>query len=198
MRLFFLSGAFFFGLAGQCPVIPHLFDPIAFAKVEQGSSFQLHAGDRLAIAVYREEDLSGVYEIDPAGALNFPLVGEMRVAGLRVDELLGRLNWNLRKYLVNPQVSVSRAETTIKSISVLGQVKNPGAFDYAPGLTVMRVISQAGGFDRAANKRKIRVVRIVSGKKESFMINGSAIINGEEDDPAVESGDMIFVSEAIF
>ena len=170
----------------------------AFAKAEQSGSFQLQAGDRLQVTVYREEDLSGIYEIDPAGALNFPLVGEMKASGLRVDELLDRLSWNLGKYLVNPQVSISRSETTIKSISVLGQVKKAGAFDYAPGLTVMRVISQAGGFERAANKRKIRVVRMVNGTKESIIVNGSAIINGDENDPAVEPGDMIFVSEAIF
>ncbi len=170
----------------------------AFARADSSGSFQLQAGDRLEISVYREEDLSGIYEIDPAGTLTFPLIGEIKTAGLRVDELLERLTWNLKKYLVNPQVTISRAEATIKSISVLGQVKKPGAFDYTPGLTVMRVISQAGGFERTANKRKIRVVRMMDGKKETLMINGSAIINGDEDDTFVEPGDMIFVSEAIF
>ncbi|MBI1978247.1 MAG: polysaccharide export protein [Candidatus Omnitrophica bacterium] len=176
-----------------------LFSPLSPAESAKGTGFfQLQPGDRLEIEVYREEDLSGVYEIDPSGSLTFPLVGKMKVAGLRVNELLERLNWNLRKYLVDPQVSISRAEGTIKSISVLGQVKKPGAFDYAPGLTVMRVVSQAGGFERGANKRKIRVVRMVNGEKKSIVVNGSAIINGEEEDPAVEPGDMIFVSEAIF
>lgn len=177
---------------------PYFSVQIAFAKTEQSNSYRLQAGDRLEITVYREEDLSGIYEIDPAGALTFPLVGEMKVLGLRIDELLERLNWNLRKYLTNPQVSVSRNEATIKSISVLGQVKKPGTFTYTPGLTLMRLISQAGGFERVANKRKIRIVRIVEGKKESSTVNGSAIINGQEDDPVVESGDMVFVPEAIF
>lgn len=198
MRRFFLLIFAFAGFILQYPAFPLLAGKIAFAKTEQSGSFQLQAGDRLEITVYREEDLSGVYEIDPAGSLTVPLVGEMHVAGLRVDELLERLKWNLKKYLVNPQVSISRAEATIKSISVLGQVKKPGAFDYDPGLTIMRLISRAGGFERAANKRKIRIVRMVNGKKESLIVNGAAIINGDEDDPAVEPGDMIFVSEAIF
>ncbi len=191
---FFCFTVFFVLTASVSPS----FTQKAFATAEQSGSFQLQAGDRLEITVYREDDLSGVYEIDPAGSLTFPLIGEMQIAGLRVDQLLERLTWNLRKYLINPQVSISRAETTIKSISVLGQVKKPGAFDYTPGITVMRLISQAGGFERAANKRKIRVVRMVNGKKESLIINGAAIINGDEEDPAVEPSDMIFVSEAIF
>lgn len=170
----------------------------AFADVKPSGSFQLQVGNRLEITVYREEDLSGVYEIDPAGNLTFPLVGEMKAAGLRMDELVGRLVWNLRKYLVNPQVSISRAETSVKSISVLGRVKKPDTFDYTPGLTLMRLISQAGGFETAANKRKIRIVRTVNGKKESIVVNGAAIIDGNENDPAVQPGDMIFVSESIF
>lgn len=174
------------------------FIPSIFAKTESSGSFQLQAGDRLEITVYREDDLSKIYEIDPAGSLNFPLIGTMQVSGLRIDELLDRLNWNLRKYIINPQISISRAETTIKSISVLGQVKKPGAFDYTPGLTLMRLISQAGGFERAANKRKIRVVRMINGKKESTIVNGAAIINGNETDPRVDPGDMVVVSEAIF
>ncbi len=196
MKIHALTASSFIGFL----MLGVLFLPFGSLLANSGpsNSFQLQAGDRLEITVYREADLTGVYEIDPAGTLNFPLVGEIQVGGLRVDELLSRLNWNLRKYLVNPQVSISRAEVTIKSISVLGQVKKPGAFDYTPGLTIMRLIAQAGGFERVANKRNVRILRIVNGKKESVIVNGTAIINGEAEDPAAEPGDMIFVSEAIF
>lgn len=181
----------------SCPVFLGASSQIS-AKMEPRSSFVLQPGDRLQITVYREDDLSGVYEIDPSGLLTFPLVGEMRVAGLRVDELLERLNWNLKKFLIYPQVTITRAKSAAKSISVLGQVKKPGAFDYAPGLTVMRMISQAGGFERAANKKKIKLVRMVHGEKDALVVNGVAIINGEQEDPIVEPGDMIFVSESLF
>src|SRR3990167_7440890 len=147
-----IQGSFICNLIGVLFLIslffPSDFIQTVFAAPEKSNSYKLQAGDRLEITVYREDDLSGVYEIDPAGALTFPLVGEMKVTGFRVDELLERLNWNLRKYLVNPQVSVSRNEATIKSISVLGQVKKPGTFNYTPGLTLMRLVSQAGGFER--------------------------------------------------
>jgi len=174
--------------------------PQGFASViHRGEgSFHLQPGDRLEVTVYREEDLSGVYEIDPSGILAFPLLGEIDVNGLRMDELLDRLTWNLKKYLINPHVTVSRAEGTIKSISVLGHVKEPDIFDYSPGITLMRVISQAGGFMRSSNKRKIRIVRTVDGTKEVFVVNANDIINGKQNDPRVEPGDMIFIPESIF
>ena len=171
-----------------------------FAAKEMGesNSFQLQTGNRLEILVYREDDLSGVYEIDPSGKLTFPLIGEIQVAGLEVDKLREELTLRLKKYLVDPQISISRAEDTGKSISVLGRVMKPGIYDFAPGSTLMRLISTAGGFAESANRKKIKIVRLVGGEKKVIVINTSDIINGNTDDPKIESGNIIFVPETIF
>ncbi len=173
---------------------------LSFAAEETGevSSFQIQPGGRLKITVYREQDLSGVYEVDPSGKLTFPLIGEIQVAGLRIGELRDKLISDLKKYLVNPQVGISRAEDAVKSISVLGHVAKPGTYDYAPGSTLMRLISAAGGFSESANKRKIKIVRAFDGKKKIIIVNGSDIINGEAADPPIEAGDIVFVPESIF
>lgn len=167
-------------------------------KTEEQSLDLLQPGERLQIIIYGEKDLSGVYKIDPRGNLVFPLIGKMPVGGLRIEELVGRLNWNLRKYLVDPQVNISKASANFQSITVLGHVKNPGNFDYQPGLTLIRLISQAGGFEAGANRRKIQILRIVNGKKQVIFANGSNIIKGKEDDPEVEAGDLISIPESIF
>ena len=171
-----------------------------FAAKETGNpnSFQLQSGDRVEIVVYREQDLSGIYEIDPTGKLTFPLIGEMKVAGLEIETLREMLISHLKKYLVDPQVSIARSEATIKSISVLGQVTKPGVYDYAPGLTLMRLISAAGGFSEFANKKKIKIVRLVHGEKKVMAVNSLDIINGRKEDPHIESGDIIFVPESVF
>ncbi len=172
----------------------------AFAEkaTNESSSFQLQTGNRLQILVYREEDLSGVYEIGPSGKLTFPLIGEVPAVGLEIDKLREELITRLKKYLVDPQLSISRAEDATKSISVLGHVMKPGVYDYAPGSTLMRLISTAGGFAESANKRKVKIVRLVQGEKKVIEVNSSDIMNGSLDDPKLESGDMIFVPESIF
>ena len=180
--------------------LPVVLMPQGFADqaAPQSSSFQLQPGNRLEILVYREDDLSGVYEVDPSGKLTFPLIGEIQVAGLEIEKFREELASRLKKYLVNPQVSVSRSEDTTKSISVLGHVTKPGTYDYAPGSTLMRLISTAGGFAESANKKKIKIVRMVHGEKQVIIVNSVDIINGATDDPALESGDIIFVPESIF
>lgn len=174
--------------------------PTSFAavKANEQSLEPLQPGERLQIIVYGEKDLSGIYKVDPRGGLTFPLVGKMPVGGLRIDECTQRLNWNLRKYLVDPQVNVSKAAANFQSVAVLGHVKNPGNFEYKPGLTLIRLISQAGGFERGANRRKIRIIRLINDKKRVILSNGSKIMKGKEDDPEVEPGDLVSVPESIF
>lgn len=167
----------------------------------KATELQLQAGDRLKIEVFREPDLTGEFEVDPSGGLNFPLIGEVRAGGMKIEDLRSEISTRLKKYLINPQVSISRVETkvkTISSISILGHVKKSATFDYAPGTTLMRIVSQAEGFAPSANKRKIRVVRIAGGQKETLTINAQDVIDGKEEDLELQPGDMIFVPESIF
>lgn len=193
-----LGSVLFFVVVFYLPSLCVVKQAFAVKETSESNSFQLQIGNRLEILIYREDDLSGVYEIDPSGKLTFPLIGEIQVAGLEVEKLREELTSRLKKYLVDPQVSISRAEDTTKSISVLGHVTKPGTYDYAPGSTLMRLISTAGGFAESANKKKIKIIRMVHGEKKVIVTNGLDIINGTIDDPKIESGDIIFIPESIF
>lgn len=158
---------------------------------------QLQPGDRVEISVFQEEKLSGNYELDSSGQITFPLAGQLTAAGKSPLEFKRILTEALRVYIIHPEVTVTRLSSG-KNISILGRVKNQGAFDYTTGLTLMRLISQAGGFDTSADKKKIRIVRMVEGQKQIVYVNASAIINGQEDDPPIQPGDMVFVPESVF
>lgn len=162
------------------------------------NSFQIQPGDRLEVSVYREEDLSSIYEVDPAGKINFPLIGEIQAADLKIETFREQLVSRLKEYLINPQISISRAEGNIKSISILGRVDKPGVYDYIPGSTLMRLISTAGGFADSAQKKKIRIIRIIGGERKVVEINSEDIMKKGEKDPDIKPGDIIFVPESIF
>lgn len=178
---------------------PTVFTQRSFAlEADLAQPYQIQPGDRLSILVFREQDLSGVYEVDLAGRVIFPLIGEIEARGFSIEEFRERLMSRLRKYLVDPQVSISRTEGAIKSISVLGEVTQRGTYDYAPGATLMRLISEAGGFAPTANKRRIKIIRMVNGEKTAKIVNSVDIINGKEEDPKLQPGDIIFVPESLF
>lgn len=52
-----------------------------------------------------------------------------------------------------------------QSVSVLGQVKNPGAVAYEYDMTVLRAVSLVGGANDVGALGRARIVRIVDGKK---------------------------------
>lgn len=82
-------------------------------------------------------------------------------------------------------IFVPRAET----IFVFGQVRNPGAYPIAADTTAMQALSLAGGLtDRGAGNR-LKVIRVVDGKKKEI---------GIELDDVVKPGDTLVVPERFF
>ena len=64
---------------------------------------------------------------------------------------------NLRVFVCSAPAGLSRASRSGRGpvalerqpVYVLGPVKNPGAYKYAPGMTVLHAVALAGGLDRA-------------------------------------------------
>ena len=72
-----------------------------------GGAAAVQAGDRLDIKVAGEPGLSGVFSVNGAGRITYPLLGEVEAAGLMIDEVEQRLERDLgASYLMNPDVIV--------------------------------------------------------------------------------------------
>ncbi len=86
-------------------------------------------------------------------------------------------------------------------ISVLGQVRNPGKYNYKNGLTVVDAIALAGGFSDIANQNGVKVIREAKdGKKESFNVPVGYILNSgdKSKDVILKEGDVISIPESFF
>ncbi|MCA1586064.1 MAG: polysaccharide export protein [Acidobacteria bacterium] len=82
-------------------------------------------------------------------------------------------------------IIVPRAET----VFVFGQVRNPGAFPIRPNMTVLQVLSLAGGMSDRGSTARIKIVRFVDGKKREIKVKL---------DDLVQAGDTIMVPERFF
>src|SRR5947208_2146684 len=52
-----------------------------------GGAPRVQSGDKIRVSVYNEENLTGNYEVDPAGNVSLPLAGTVRAAGRTKLEL---------------------------------------------------------------------------------------------------------------
>jgi polysaccharide export outer membrane protein len=104
----------------------------------------LRPGERVAVTVEGQADLSGIYELDRDGRLDMPLLGPVDARGLGVGGLADRLVIRLADgYLRDPRVEVARAGA--RPFFILGDVRRPGSYPYSPGMTVADAVAAAGG-----------------------------------------------------
>jgi protein involved in polysaccharide export with SLBB domain len=154
----------------------------------------LGARDLIEIRVYRQEDMSGVFEVSPECTISYPLIGAVEVCGRTPPEVERHIREKLADgYLKDPQVSVLVKEYKSKTVSVFGQVKKPGTLPYAGGMTVVEAISQAGGFTEMARKNAVTVTRTAKGKRTDYTIPVESIGEGKADNFVVRPGDVIHV-----
>ena len=115
--------------------------------------------DVLKVTIWGHEDLSRLVVVSADGSFQFPLVGDVQVAGLTPGAVETLLRDLLGKdYLVNPQVSVSVQEYRSQRVFVLGEVEKPGTYAMTGQTTLLDVLSQAGGPGKSAG-RQVVVVR---------------------------------------
>ena len=82
------------------------------------------------------------------------------------DLQLGRLSENV-SLKEGDTIFVPKAE----KFFITGQVKSPGAFTYERGLTVLQAMSLAGGLTDKGSNRRLKVIRVVNGKKAELKID---------------------------
>jgi protein involved in polysaccharide export with SLBB domain len=160
----------------------------ATAKQDEAPSssadYTLGTGDKLKITVFEEPDLSGEFEVNGQGVVSFPMVGEVRAAGLTLrsfeKELINKLN---NGYLKDPKVTAE--VQNFRHFYIMGEVKTPGSYPYKDGLTVINAVALAGGYTHRASEGEVELRR--SGKKMDL-----------KEDAKVLPGDTIVVQERLF
>lgn len=166
-------------------VVPPLPATSADATVE---GYQVGAGDKVRVTVFRHPDLSGEFQIDGRGNFAMPLIGEVQGGGLTTRQLETAIEDSLKDggFLVNPQVSIE--VLNYRPFYIIGEVNNPGSYQFVNGMTVINAVALAGGFTYRADQDDIIINR-----------GGS---NGPEIEALVDTpvlpGDIINVTERFF
>lgn len=123
------------------------------------TNYILGPDDQIAIQAPDVEEISKQpVRIDMRGNINLPMVGRLHAAGLTADELELEIKQRLRKYLQEPDVTVSISEFRSQPISILGAVQTPGVHQLQGRKTLFEVLSMAGGLRQDAGYR-IRITR---------------------------------------
>lgn len=108
-------------------------------------SSTIHPGDQLAISVYDVPNLSRTVTVQADGAIQYPLVGAVPVAGLTPDKARDVLAHRLTAYVKRPQVTLTIQQSGQMNVLVLGNVKGPGKYMLQGGARLTDAIAAGGG-----------------------------------------------------
>lgn len=150
-------------------------------------TYTLGAGDQIVLDVFDVPEFSGTngtYTVLVDGSVTFPWIGRVQLQGLTLDEagaLLER-EYGSRGYIVDPLITVNLAAARTLRVSIVGEVKRPGAYAIGStgevggalqadgttgggGTTVARwpsvteAIKAAGGITQLADLRNVQIRR---------------------------------------
>lgn len=151
--------------------------------------YKLQPGDEIHLRILGEDSLSGTYALSTDGMAALPLIGEVKLAGLTEAQADALIKTRLEDgYLVDPQISVIVAR--YQPVYVLGEVRNPGKYDYMPGMTVLNAAALAGGFTYRADRETARVHKKRAGGPESY--------SDLSMESAIRPGDVLIIQERFF
>ena len=152
------------------------------------AAYRLGSGDKLRVTVFNEKDLSGDFDVNDQGLVALPLIGQVRIGGMSLNEAQELITTRYAKdYLVNPRVNVE--VLNYRPFFILGEVKSPGSYPYVSGMSVVNAIALAGGYTPRANRNRITI------KRSS---GGSTTEQEAPEDSIVLPGDVIRVPERFF
>jgi polysaccharide export outer membrane protein len=169
--------------------------PTASQVPVNDAGYKIGAQDVLRIDVWKEDQLSRIVPVRPDGKVTLPLLNDLQAVGLTPMQLADVISEGLKKYVNNPQVTVTITEINSRRIYVTGEVARAGAFPLLPNMTVLQALSSSGGFTQFARTKKIYVVRVEDGKQVKLPFNYKEVVDGKkpEQNILLQPGDVIVV-----
>lgn len=159
----------------------------------------------------KEEVRTNPQRINESGRIALPLILNVPVANMSLEEIENRLAELYSEYFRDPHVIVEFVGSTDDPylspwgfVTLMGNVGRPGPVAVPPtqNMTVSGAIKAAGGESSSANTTAITVFRpnLETNSVERYSINLRNVgrRGNHEDDIIVKAGDVIFIPERIF
>lgn len=160
----------------------------------------LGAGDQILVDVFRAPQYSGEYEILAGGLLSLPMVGEVSVAGLTLNEASAVISQAYASRLRRPIINVILISPRPLRIGIAGEVTQPGIYtmqrEGTKFPTLVDALELADGITQSANVQQIIIRRSGSGTSERILISNLQKFLDTGDlhhDPFLRDGDTIFI-----
>jgi polysaccharide export outer membrane protein len=146
--------------------------------------YRIGASDVLTINVWNEKDLSGDVVVRPDGKISMPVGKEIMALGLKPEELKVKLMEELGNFFKPaPEVYIVVKQINSRIVFITGAVGKPGPYPLSGAMTVLHLITTAGGVLEFADKKNVMLIsgtlKDKAGQPLSYKINYKDLIEGK-------------------
>lgn len=170
-------------------------------QVQVSGATEYHIGpmDVLDISVFQVADLTRTVQVDAAGQITLPLIGQVSVAGKTVTQVQDDIATKLQaKYLQSPDVTVFVKEFTSQKVTVDGAVMQPGVYAIAGKTTLLQAVAMARGTALDANLKRAVIFRTINNQRMAAVFDLAQIRAGRMDDPEIFGNDVVVIDRSGF
>ena len=146
---------------------------------------RIYPGDLIKLDVWREQDLSGEFQVDRNGIVVLPLVGRYDVSEETPESFEAKVVAAMRAEIANPSIDV----TVLRRVRVTGFVRAGGVFSLDPTNTVADALAMAGGLSQDGVADRVLLYRAGSVLASNLDLNRSIY------ESAIRSGDELRVPQ---
>lgn len=153
----------------------------------------VHPRDTILVEVDKQPTLSGEFVVREDGHYAQPMVGSIRVAGLTTRHVAAEISAAIKTVVVSPVVSVWITKVAPIRVSVVGEVKTPGAYEMTRDRSVLTVLAQAGWITEFAHTDRVYVVRAGTNERFRFKVREISAAEPAAAHFALGDGDVVVV-----
>ncbi|MCG6190251.1 polysaccharide biosynthesis/export family protein [Maribellus maritimus] len=144
------------------PQVNQLFNPSTAGGTGVASGTQQMYGDRAS------QYING-YMVTEEGFITLPILGQIAVAGLNLQEAQERIKQRAEEYLKEPNVKVKVLNF---KVNVTGEVEQPGLYyNYEGSLNIIDALSMANGITQFADLQNVLVIRHNEDVTKTYNLN---------------------------
>lgn len=160
-------------------------------------STTLGPGDEFELRIVPVRDgIPKSFQVQPDGMVSIPYLSRIKVEGLEPHEVEKLVHDELIKQEIftNPSISVVVAAYRSKKVEILGQVNKPDAYPFTQGMTLLRLVSLAGGTKELADDDSVTIRRkLKNGSVKVVEVSLDDIIANRISDIPLQAGDSVNV-----
>ncbi|NGP53792.1 SLBB domain-containing protein [Thioalkalivibrio sp. XN8] len=170
--------------------VPSTFAPVTDIPVP--TDFEVGVGDTVQVQLFGKTPGNFSLVVNRDGAINFPELGPIQVAGLSFDQVRQLLQDRVSQQMIGVSASVSMGELRSIRIFVLGEATRPGSYMVSSLSTITNALFASGGVKPIGSLRAIQHKR--NGQLVGTLDLYDLLLRGDtRGDARLQPGDVIFI-----